>query len=204
MPDIIKTFPRDYDCGGGEAQKSYLRRVESGFFSKYYGGDLVLDIGYRGAANPGEKTIVPGAVGIDLDYPNYDGVTLPFEDETVDCVSSSHCLEHMLMDQRAITDWYRVLKFGGYICCFVPHQHLYEKRRFPPSDFNSDHIRFFTPASLLSRFEETLGVNSFRVRHLADNDFGFDYALGPGCHSAGCYEIELVLEKIRTPVWNLA
>ena len=122
----------------------------------------------------------------------------------MDTVFSSHCLEHIEREQDAIRDWFRVLKVGGFLVCFVPHQALYEKRRELPSRWNGDHKRFYTPASLMAAIELALDVNSFRLRHLKDNDIGFDYALGPDVHSHGCYEIELVIEKIQRPDWTLA
>ena len=175
----------------------------SGFFNKYYSGDLVLDIGFRGFGNEEGRVIVPHAIGVDRDFPGYNGIRLPFEDGTVDCISSSHCLEHIPWAHAAIRDWYRCLKVGGFISCIVPHQHLYEKREFPPSRYNEEHFHFFTPAKLTKLFEEALGVNTFRVRHLNDNDFGFDYSIGPEEHSGGCYEIEFVIQKIQKPDWTL-
>jgi len=56
---------------------------------------------------------------------------------------------------------------------------------------------------LQCEFEESLIPNSYRVRHLADNDREFNYGLDPGVHSSGCYEIELVVEKITPPGWQL-
>jgi len=56
---------------------------------------------------------------------------------------------------------------------------------------------------LICEFEESLVPNSYRVRHLADNDRDFDYRIDPGAHSSGCYEIELVIEKIARPGWQL-
>ena len=199
---INDLFPIDYDPGG-EVGRSYLARVKNGFFERYYNGELVLDIGYRGGSNAEGRTIVPHAIGVDMDYPGYDGTHLPFENSSIDCVSSSHCLEHIWFAETAIREWYRVLKIGGFICCMVPHQHLYEKRRFPPSRYNPDHKRFLTPGSLLTLFENALDINSFRVRHLRDIDDGFDYSISPDQHSKGCYEIELVIEKIERPNWTL-
>lgn len=199
----IKDFPLDH-APPGEAGKSYSRRIRTGFFDRYCSGDVVLDVGYTGYANPEGKAALPGAIGIDLDYPGYDGLHLPFEDGSVDTVFSSHCLEHIAEEGEAIRDWFRVLKVGGFLVCFVPHQALYEKRASVPSRWNTDHKRFYTPASLMTAFEAALETNSYRLRHLKDNDIGFDYALGPETHSAGCYEIELVIEKIRKPDWGLA
>jgi len=196
-------FPEDYSPPG-EAGYSYLQRLRSGFFDRYCSGPLVVDVGFSGYENPGRLAALPNAIGVDLDYPGYDGLRLPFGDGTVDTVFSSHCLEHILYDHAAIQDWYRVLKTGGFIVCMVPSQALYEKRRFLPSHFNEDHKRMYTPASLLRSFEEALAVNSYRVRHAAENDRGFDYTLGPEIHSERAYEIELVVEKIKAPSWVLA
>ena len=201
---MIKTvFPLDH-APPGEAGKSYVRRLRSGFFDRYCSGEVVLDVGYSGYDNPDGKTALPGAIGIDLDFPGYDGLHLPFADASVDTVFSSHCLEHIEAERDAIREWFRVLRVGGFLVCFVPHQALYEKRRSLPSRWNGDHKRFYTPASVMAAVEGALDMNSFRLRHLKDNDIGFDYALGPEHHSDGCYEIELVIEKIRRPDWELA
>lgn len=196
-------FPADYNSGNNEAQKSYHVRRSNGFFSAYLAGAVVLDVGYRGVSGPQAGPVVPSAIGIDLDYPGYDGVTLPFEDDSVDTVFSSHCLEHIVKAEDAIRDWHRVLKCGGYIVCIVPHQHLYEKRLHLPSRYNPDHKVFFTPSTLLALFERALAPNSYRVRHCNDNDMGFDYTIGPDRHSVGCYEIELVVEKLIRTSWTL-
>ncbi len=196
-------FPPDFDPPG-EAGRSYTTRLASGFLARYCGGQTTLDVGFSGYDNPDRKPGVPGAIGIDLDYPGYDGLRLPFDEGSVDTIFSSHCLEHILFDHAAIRDWYRVLKVGGFIVCMVPHQALYEKRRYLPSKWNQDHKRMYTASALVRSFEEALEVNSFRVRHLAENDANFNYALGPEVHSEGAYEIEIVIEKIVVPGWKLA
>jgi hypothetical protein len=114
-------------------------------------------------------------------------------------VFSSHSYEHIGDYRVALGEWYRVLRVGGYMVVFVPHKYLYERKSTVPSLFNPDHKRFYTAASLLREFEESLPVNGFRVRHLADNDSGFDYSTPIGEHARGCYEIELVIEKITRP-----
>jgi len=196
-------FALDYNPPG-EAGRSYQRRILSGFLDRYCSGERVLDVGFTGYDNPERKAALPDAIGIDLDYPGYDGITLPFADGSVDTVFSSHCLEHIKADHAAIRDWFRVLKVGGFIVCIVPSQALYEKKLRLPSRWNADHKRMYTPSNLLKSFEEALTVNSYRVRHLCENDTGFNYAIGPDAHSDGAYEIELVVEKIVPPVWSLA
>jgi hypothetical protein len=44
---------------------------------------------------------------------------------------------------------------------------------------------------------------SYRVRHMADNDTGYTYRVGPESHPGGVYEIELGIEKIERPAWDL-
>jgi SAM-dependent methyltransferase len=183
---------------GPEAARSYQRRIEAGFFDKYLFGDNILDIGYQGS-DPDSVPIVEHAIGVGLDYPGYDGIHLPFPDQSQDSVFASHCYEHISDYRSALSEWYRVLRIGGYIVVLVPHKYLYERKSTPPSLFNADHKRFYTPAALLREFEEALPVNGFRVRHLADNDAGFDYRTPVGQHASGCYEIELVVEKIARP-----
>jgi SAM-dependent methyltransferase len=186
----------------GETAKSYRARLASGFLETYLGGPVVLDVGFRGSAEDA-RPVVPHAVGVDLDYPGYDGMTLPFADGTVDTVFSSHLLEHVADYRAVIRDWHRVLRVGGYVVCHVPHQHLYEKKLEPPSRFNLDHKRFYTPASLMREFEDSLEPNSYRLRHMADFDEGNDYRAGPELHGAWGYEIHMVLQKIARPDWNL-
>jgi SAM-dependent methyltransferase len=185
----------------GEVSKDFARRLRNGFFSQYLSGEKILDIGFRGYE--GSAPILPHAIGIDLDYPGYDGITLPFPEDSVDAVFSSHMLEHAADYCAVIQDWYRVLKIGGFIVCIVPHQFLYEKKSRPPSRWNADHKRFYTPASLVAEFETALAPNSYRVRHLADNDRSYTYDIGADRHSGGGYEIELVVEKIRKPDWQI-
>lgn len=186
---------------GLESQKSYQAKIAGGFFDRFLSGEAILDIGFAGHEANGQP-IVPHAIGIDKDYPGYDGIRLPFSNETQDAVYSSHCFEHIEDYAGALREWHRVLKVGGYMIIVVPHQHLFEKRMEPPSAWNLDHKRFYTPATLLAEVEASLPPNSFRVRHLCDNDAGYDYAVAPLDPATGCFEIELVLEKIAQPHWD--
>jgi len=105
--------PRPDRLVGVEARKLYAAKLEDGFIAKYLSGVAILDVGYRGY-EPDVVPIVPQAIGIDLDYPSYDGKTLPFADDSQDAVFSSHCLEHAEDCESAIKEWFRVLKIGGY------------------------------------------------------------------------------------------
>jgi SAM-dependent methyltransferase len=187
---------------GVEARKTYAAKLDDGFIKKYLSGMAILDIGYKGYEN-NVVPIVPQAIGIDVDYPGYDGRRLPFPDRSQDAVFSSHCLEHVENARAAVNEWFRVLKTDGFLVLCVPHQHLYERKSTPPSMWNPDHRRFYTPATLLADIEGALEPNTYRLRHLADNDAHYDYSIPPDQHPAGCYEIELVIQRIKQPAWGL-
>ena len=188
---------------GGEASKTFDQRIESGFWRRFMNGPKVLDIGFRGYLS-GILPILEGAIGVDVDYPGYDGKRLPFEDDSQDAVFSSHCLEHISDYVSAIQEWHRVIKIGGHVITAVPSAALYERKGRPPSRWNDDHKRFYSPASLLAEFESALAPNSYRVRFLEENDRNYRYDDGPEIHPFGSYEIVLVIEKIRMPHWGLS
>ncbi len=187
---------------GGEAAKSFDRRIDTGFWSRFVTGPNVLDIGFRGYGGT-VQPILPGAIGVDLDYPGYDGRRLPFPDGSQDAVFSSHCLEHIPAYVNAIQDWHRVVKLDGHIVTVVPNMAIYERKVRPPSRWNDDHQRFYTPSRLLAEFEQALAPNCYRVRLLEENDESYRYDDGPEVHPFGCYEIVLVIQKIRPPAWRL-
>lgn len=187
---------------GEESQRTYQDKLNNGFFTKYMSGNG-LDIGYAGYVN-GSQPILHNAVGVDMNYPGYNGKILPFPDNSQDYVYNSHCLEHIESYKTAIQEWYRVTKVNGHIIIIVPHQYLYEKQWSLPSKWNGDHKRFYTPSNLLEEVEESLTPNSYRIRLLEDGDSNFDYTRPPNLHSDGQYEITLVIQKIQPPVWDLA
>ena len=49
-----------------------------------------------------------------------NGEKLDFENSTFDIVIASDCLEHIKDDQKALKEWYRVLKNQGKLIIFVP------------------------------------------------------------------------------------
>jgi SAM-dependent methyltransferase len=185
---------------GPEAARNQPRRLAEGFVARYLSGDHVLDIGYRG----GQADAVPvteKAIGIELDTPGYDGLHLPFPDGSQDGVFASHTLEFIEDHRTALAEWYRVLRIGGYLVIAVPHQYLYERKASLPSRFNGEHLRFYTPASLLREIEDALPVSGYRVRSLRDIDDGFSYDMPPERNPVGGYEIELVAQKIAIPAY---
>jgi SAM-dependent methyltransferase len=184
----------------GESGVAYLSRIDSGFMHRYLSGDNILEIGGTGAGDG--VPIVPAAINVDVDYPGYDGINLPFPDHSQDAVYASHVLEHVPDVVLALREWFRVLRVGGYLVVMVPHQLLYEKKKAPPSRFAGfAHRRFFMPHSLITDMTRALPLTEWRLRHMRDNDDGFDYTIPPEEHSIGCYEIECVVEKVERYIY---
>lgn len=179
---------------GEEARKTFKEKVESGFFDKYMSG-VGLDIGGTGYID-NVLPILPGATIVDLDYPNYDGQTLPFDTNSQDYIYTSHCLEHITDYKNAIKEWHRVTKENGFIVISVPHKYLYEKQEFLPSRYNADHKRMYTASSLLKEIEDSLTPNTFRIRFLNEDDTNHDYIQPYDQHSVWCYEVLVVIEKL--------
>ena len=61
------------------------------------------------------------------------------EDRSYQTVYSHHCLEHLDDPITGLKNWWRILRWGGYLIITVPHRDLYEKRKKLPSIFNPDH-----------------------------------------------------------------
>lgn len=195
---------------GEEFSKTYQQWIQNGNLDRYMSGTKGLDIGFAGYID----NVVPAletAIGIDINYPGYNGIILPFETESIDYILASHILEHIQNTNlvQTLQEWHRVLKFGSYMTILVPHKFLYEKKHenklglIPGSHWNGGHNRFYTPASLMQEIESALVPNSYRIELLKDCDEGFDYSIGPERHSGGRYEILCVVKKIKKPNWDL-
>ena len=124
-----------------EAKKTNLLRGAA-FGSRYFTG-RVIDVGC------GDDLVVPHAVPFDTVHGDAQWILNYFEPNSFDCVHSSHCLEHMRDVDIAITQWWGLVKPGGYLIIVVPDEDLYEQGTWP-SLFNPDHkatFRLGKPAS---------------------------------------------------------
>jgi len=57
-----------------------------------------------------------------------DAIDIPFKNETLDFVYSSHVLEDFLDWKPILDEWNRVLKSGGYIIIMVPDHIIFRQR----------------------------------------------------------------------------
>jgi len=159
-----------------EASKTQRVRGER-FSAKYFSG-TVLDIGC------GPDLVVPHAQPFDLYHGDANRIVefLPSEIQ-YDCVHSSHCLEHMRDVPNALSQWWSLVKPGGYLVLVVPHEDLYEQGVWP-SIFNADHKATFrldgteswSPVSyeLKTLLERLPGAELIEA---AIQDQGYDYSL---------------------------
>lgn len=74
-----------------------------------------------------EKEICGEILAVDIIA---SGDAIPVQDESQDFVISSHVLEHFYDPIKALKEWYRVIKKGGYIFMIVPHKkRCFDKNR---------------------------------------------------------------------------
>lgn len=178
----------------GETHKAHARRVREGFFEKYCVG-RGLDVGYGG------DPVTPNAVGWDFEHGDAQRLR-GLDDASFDFVYSSHLLEHLPDCELALTNWWRVLKPGGYLILYLPHRDLYEKKARLPSRFNDDHKHFFLPDR--DDAPDTLGLAPLLLRLLNGMSIAYcktcdEEYIDPGVDepSRGEYSIELVARKRR-------
>lgn len=142
-----------------ECSKSIARRLgDVNFTSRYFVGDG-LDLGGKPD---------PLAIYAELfsrirsvrtwDWEDGDAQFLEsIEDESIDFVHSSHCLEHLVDPHLGLKNWLRVLKPGGHIVVTIPDEDMYEQGVFP-STFNRDHKWTFTVFKEASWSDKSINV----------------------------------------------
>lgn len=77
-----------------------------------------------------------GTAGADIAVDTCEKLPL-FATDSMDFVFSSHLLEHIADWKGALSEWFRVIKPGGYLCLYVPDEDEYPKVGEPGA--NPDH-----------------------------------------------------------------
>jgi SAM-dependent methyltransferase len=174
-----------------ESSKTKLVRSKE-FFDTYFNGKII-DIG--GGTDP----VTENAEVFDFEQGDAQHILKYKDKESYDCVNSSHCLEHMKDVPLALSQWWELVKPGGYMIIVVPHEDLYEQKIWP-SVFATDvygtdvygHAATFrlktedtwSPVSY-DIFELASTLASAQVIHSEIQDLNYDYSLlgkrlGPG------------------------
>lgn len=97
----------------------------------------------------------------------------------------------------------RRVRKGGYLILAIPHRDLYEKKISLPSRWNGDHKHMFLigraePPDTLDIVEEIKSaLTGYDIKYIKACDEGHTIT-DPAIHSDGEYQIELVLQKIRS------
>lgn len=93
-----------------------------------------------------------------------------FSDESMDFVFSSHLLEHMRDPSKALAEWWRTIKVGGYLVLYLPHKALYPNVGQPGA--NPDHKSDFLPEDIHELMPTGFDL---LVQEVRDTDHGPGY-----------------------------
>jgi SAM-dependent methyltransferase len=142
-----------------ECSKSIVRRLaDSNFIRKYFVGEGV-DIGGKPDPLALYKEFFPLLDDVQTwDWEDGDAQFLAgLDDQSLNFVHSSHCLEHLVEPVEGLRNWFRVLKENGHLIITVPDEDMYEQGVFP-STFNRDHKWTFTIAKKHSWSDRSLSL----------------------------------------------
>ena len=154
----------------------------------------ILDIG------AGRDPISPQAQIFDKQHGNAEDILDYLANEEFDTIYSSHYLEHMSDPQKAINDWWKLLKPGGFMVIITPDNDLYEQGIWP-SLFNKEHKATFTfgpitPGSRENHYNLIKLIDSLDGAEIIDSevqDNNYDYNL-----------LGKKFGKIRRKIYSLA
>lgn len=141
-----------------ETSKANLRRKHDPLFIKKVFVGHGIDIGCGSDSLKPCKDF-PGILSIqefEINNGNANYIS-KWETGEFDFVYSSHCLEHLLDPYRALAEWAKLVKRGGYLCVVVPDEDLFEQGTFP-SRFNRQHIFSYTIEKVRSWSQSSINM----------------------------------------------
>lgn len=95
-----------------------------------------------------------------------------FSDGCVECVFSSHTLEHLPDPAKALKEWWRLITPGGHLILYLPHKALYPNIGQPGA--NPDHLHDFAPDDVIELMR-TAGPD-WTLRVNEERDQGREYS----------------------------
>lgn len=111
-----------------------------------------------------------------------------FGSESMDFVYSSHLLEHMEDPGKALKEWWRLAKMGGYMVLYLPHEDLYPKVGEPGA--NHDHKHNLNEEKVMQWMEEV--TDGWDVVECQKRDQDDEYSF------------LMVFKKLRPHIWEFS
>jgi len=90
--------------------------------------------------------------------------------QSMDFVYSSHTLEHVDDMQATLKEWWRVIKQGGLLVLYLPHEDFYPNIGQPGA--NPDHKRDFVPADVIAAMPDGWDLLDCQERN-GDQEYSF-------------------------------
>jgi len=110
---------------------------------------------------------LPGAIPVDTERgPGVGRVISDFEDDSLDFIFSSHCLEHIENWRSALAEWVKKVKPGGVVFLYLPHPEC--EIWHPNSPFVGDGHKWVPTPKIVFETLKELGC------HIVDRDEGPD------------------------------
>jgi SAM-dependent methyltransferase len=94
------------------------------------------------------------ATGADFIIPTCE-VLDDFASASQDFIFSSHLLEHIENHEKALREWWRVLRPGGHLCLYLPHKDFYPN--IGTEGANPDHKHDFHPDDIIAEMKKIGG-----------------------------------------------
>lgn len=140
----------------------------------------------------GTAKLWPTTIGLDIAGGDIRGDARDlsmFADGGLDYVYSSHLLEHLPDPEKALAEWWRVIKVGGHLTLYLPHQDFYPRVGQPGA--NPDHKHDLSPEKVLA-WMDRVAAASGQGFHLVECE---TRTAGDGREPFSEYSFLLVLRK---------
>lgn len=151
-----------------EQSKAFMRRLhDSRFVTTYFVGNGI-DVGGGPDSLAFYSEMFPLMQSCRTwDKADGDGMLLEgVEDESLDFVHSSHCLEHLTNPDTALENWIRVTRKEGHIVILLPDEDMFEQGVWPSRYSGTDHITSWTIGKKDSWAPKSRNVMSFLIKYL--------------------------------------